>query len=163
MWKIFLVACYATLHPALSVRLSVGPSHFTFFGFLQSMASLLLPKWSSDRKYSPCPPARDWGSRVSGLVISWHTRLGWDWAQMKDFLKLFPDLTNSSYLSLTKEGYGWTKTYTLGSRIRWLRSCMWGQLIAGLWVRSTGPEGQIIGFRSQVSSLRNKGGHNYIN
>ena len=24
------------------------------------MASLLLPKWSNDLKYSPCPPARDW-------------------------------------------------------------------------------------------------------
>ena len=67
----FLVACYATLHLALSVRRSVRPSHFTFFGFLRSMASLLLPKWSSDLKYGPCPPARDWGSRVSGLVLSY--------------------------------------------------------------------------------------------
>lgn len=32
------------------------------------MTSLLLPKWSSDLKYGPCPPARDFGSRVSGLV-----------------------------------------------------------------------------------------------
>ena len=34
----FLVECYATLHPALSVRpsvrQSVGPSHFTFFGVI---------------------------------------------------------------------------------------------------------------------------------
>ena len=44
------------------VRPSVGP-HFTFFMFLRSLDSLLLPK------YGPCPPARDWGSRVSGLVI----------------------------------------------------------------------------------------------
>ena len=44
----FLVARYATLHPALSVRpsvrrsvpLSVRPSHFTSLGFLRSMASL---------------------------------------------------------------------------------------------------------------------------
>ena len=72
----FLVACYATLHPALSVcllsihpsvRPSVYPSYY-FFKFLRSLASLLLPKWSSDLKYCPCPPARDWGSRVSGLV-----------------------------------------------------------------------------------------------
>ena len=28
----------------------------------------LLPKCSSDLKYGPCPPARDLGSRVSGLV-----------------------------------------------------------------------------------------------
>ena len=55
----FLVACYATLHPALSVRRSVGPSvgpsvhpsvgpsvrhTLLFFGFLRSLASLLLPK-----------------------------------------------------------------------------------------------------------------------
>ena len=37
MRKTFLVACYATLHPALSVHTSVRPlvrlSHFTFFGF----------------------------------------------------------------------------------------------------------------------------------
>ena len=70
----FLVACYATLHPALSVRPSVGPSvrpsHFTFFGFLRFLASLLLPKWWSDLNYGPCPPARDWGSRVSGLVFN---------------------------------------------------------------------------------------------
>ena len=74
---IFLVACYATLHPALSVRPSVGPSvrrsvrpsHFTFFGFLGFLAWLLLPKWSGNLNYGPCPPARDWGSRVSGLVL----------------------------------------------------------------------------------------------
>ena len=32
------------------------------------MTSLLLPNWSSDLKYGPCPPARDLGSRVFGLV-----------------------------------------------------------------------------------------------
>ena len=55
---LFLVACYVTLHPALSVRwsirwyvgLSVRSSHFTFWGFLRSLASLLLPKWSSNLK-----------------------------------------------------------------------------------------------------------------
>ena len=36
----FLIACYATLHPALLVR----PSHLTFFGFLRFLASLPLPK-----------------------------------------------------------------------------------------------------------------------
>ena len=47
-------------------------------GFL---AMLLLPKCSTIRKYGPCPPARDWGSRVSGLVFfchlsfSFHNRL----------------------------------------------------------------------------------------
>ena len=52
-----------------SVHRSICPSHFTFFGFLQFLASLLLRKWSGDLNYSPCPPARDWGSRVSGLVF----------------------------------------------------------------------------------------------
>ena len=51
-----------------SVGPSIRPSHFTFFVFLRSSASLLLPKWSSDLKYGLCPPARDFGSRVSGLV-----------------------------------------------------------------------------------------------
>ena len=35
------------------------------------MTSLLLPKRFSDLKCVPCSPARDWGSRVSGLVLSW--------------------------------------------------------------------------------------------
>ena len=66
----FLVACYATLQ---STPHFVGPSlvrlsHFTFLVFLRSMASLLLPKWSSDLKYGPCPPVRNWGGRVSSLV-----------------------------------------------------------------------------------------------
>ena len=63
---------HATLQPALSVGrsvgLSVGPSHFTFFYDFISLTSLLLPKWSGDLKYGPCPPARDFGSHVSGLV-----------------------------------------------------------------------------------------------
>ena len=71
----FLVACYAALNPALLVRPSVRPSHFTFLGFLRSLASLLLPKRSSDLKYGPCPPARDWGSRVSGLVQCEHCQM----------------------------------------------------------------------------------------
>ena len=36
--------------------------------FFYSLTSLL-PKCSSDLKYSPCPPVRDLGSRVSGLVF----------------------------------------------------------------------------------------------
>ena len=35
----------------------------------QELAWQLLPKWSSDLKYGQCPPARDWGSPVSGLVF----------------------------------------------------------------------------------------------
>ena len=64
----FLVACYATLHPALSVRPSVGLSvrpsvcpsvtFYFFYGFY-SLTSLLLHKWSSELKHGPCPPARD--------------------------------------------------------------------------------------------------------
>ena len=80
----FLVACYATLHPALSVRrsfrrsvgLSVRPSHFTFSALMGVLALLLLPKCSTDLNYGPCPPARDWGSRVSGLVQSVRPSIG---------------------------------------------------------------------------------------
>ena len=41
--------------------------HF-FYDFI-SWTSLLLPTSSSDLKYGPCLPARDFGSRVSGLVF----------------------------------------------------------------------------------------------
>ena len=64
----FFLASYIRYSVGPSVGLSVGPSHFTFFVFLWSLASRLLPKWWSDLKYGPCPPARDWGSRASGLV-----------------------------------------------------------------------------------------------
>ena len=88
----FLVACYATLHQALSIHWSVHPSvrssvhlsvrpsihpsihpsvrpsHFIFSKSMGFLAIPLLPKCSTDIKYSPCPPARNWGSRVSGLV-----------------------------------------------------------------------------------------------
>ena len=59
----FLVACYATLHPPMSICLSVGQSvgpFFTFLGFFYLLSSLLLPKCPSDLLYHcPCPPARD--------------------------------------------------------------------------------------------------------
>ena len=51
------------------VRRSVGWSHFTFFYDFIFFTSLLLPKWSGDLIYGPCPPTRDFGSRVSGLVF----------------------------------------------------------------------------------------------
>ena len=44
-------------------------SHLTFFWFLGFLASPILPNWSGDLNYGPCPPARDWGSRVSGLIL----------------------------------------------------------------------------------------------
>ena len=72
-WLMFLVACKATLQPALSVRGSVGRqdgrSLLDFFLFLRYLASLFLPKCSSDIKYGPCPPVLDLG--VSSLVLSW--------------------------------------------------------------------------------------------
>ena len=53
-----------------SVGLSVGWSvTFYFFYEFYFWTSPLLPKWSGDLKYGPCPPARDFGSRVSGLVL----------------------------------------------------------------------------------------------
>ena len=56
----FLVACYATLWPAMSVRRSA----LAFFVLL-----LLLPNCLKSLFYHcPCPPARNFGSRVYGLV-----------------------------------------------------------------------------------------------
>ena len=81
----FAVAYYATLRPALSVRLSVRPSiqsvrpsgspHFTFFWFFAVYG--LTEKLSSDHQYNlcACPPARDLGSRVYGLGSSFSWRL----------------------------------------------------------------------------------------
>ena len=54
----------------LSVGRLVGWSvTLNFFYDFISLTSLLLPKWSDNLKYGPCPPARDFGSRVSGLVF----------------------------------------------------------------------------------------------
>jgi len=63
---------HATLQPALSVGQSVGRSvgwsvTFYFFYDFTFLTPLLLPKWSGDLKYGPCPPGCDFGSRVSGL------------------------------------------------------------------------------------------------
>ena len=68
---IFFSRVHATLQLALSIHPSVGWSvtFYFFYDFFFSSTSLLLPKWSSDLKYSPCQPARDWCSRVSGLVF----------------------------------------------------------------------------------------------
>ena len=56
-----------------SVGRSVGWSvTFYFFYEFYFRTSLLLLKWSGDLKYGPCPPARDFGSRVSGLVFFHH-------------------------------------------------------------------------------------------
>ena len=51
-----------------SVGWSVGHTLLFFYVFY-SLTILLLPKYSGELKYGPCPPARDWGSRVSGLVF----------------------------------------------------------------------------------------------
>ena len=48
----FLVACYASLHPALSVLPLVRPSHFTFFlvfAVFGLTAPALVIKWSQIR------------------------------------------------------------------------------------------------------------------
>ena len=61
---------HATLQPALSVGRSVGRlvGHTLLFYHFIFLTLLLLPKWSGDLKYGPCPPTRDFGSHVSGLV-----------------------------------------------------------------------------------------------
>ena len=77
--SIFLLSFFSRVHatqqPALSVGWLVGllvgwSVKLYFFYDYVSLTSLLLPKWSGDLKYGPCPPARDLGSRVSGLVLS---------------------------------------------------------------------------------------------
>ena len=67
---------HTILQPALSlgrsvgrlVGRSVGHTLLFFYDFI-FLTSLLLTKWSGDVKFGPCPPARDFGSRVSGLVF----------------------------------------------------------------------------------------------
>ena len=67
--QFILVACPRLNNSlCLSVGRSVGWSHFIFFYDFMTLTSRLLPKWSGDLKYGPCLPARDFGSRVSGLV-----------------------------------------------------------------------------------------------
>ena len=95
------VGCWSVCQ---SVRWSIGPSHFTFFGFLQSLASLLLPKWSSDHKYGPCPPARHWVavypalfshilSRVhTGQLVGWLVGRLVSWSHFTFFMILFFNL-----------------------------------------------------------------------
>ena len=122
----FLVACYATLHPALSVGRSVGPL-LTFSAFLSFSSIPLLPKCSGDLlKHCSFTPARDWGSRVSGLVLfltelksgqkqtTWKMQMGIDSAsngannlynltlanKTKSLLQLKTDFPNTSALSV---------------------------------------------------------------
>ena len=99
---VFLVACYATLLPFLSVGWLVGrlvghtsllrgPRFFPSNGVIgyskksmpgcvsglvfYSLTILLLPNCSGELKYGPCPSARDWGNHVSGLVGVNYTNL----------------------------------------------------------------------------------------
>ena len=76
-----------------SVGPSVRPSHFTFSALMGVLALLLLPKCSTDLNYGPCPPARDWGSRVSGLVLSYIDILGKSICHDK-----YPEETSIEYL-----------------------------------------------------------------
>ena len=52
-----------------SVGWSVGQSVGHTLLFFYSLTVRLLSKWSGELKHGPCPPTRDWGSRVTGLVI----------------------------------------------------------------------------------------------
>ena len=50
--------------------LSVGRSVGSLSAFLSFLSPLLLPKCSGDLlQHCSCPPERDWGSRLSGLVF----------------------------------------------------------------------------------------------
>ena len=77
------------------VGLSVTSYFFYDFYFL---SSLLLPKWSSDLKYDPCPPARDLGSRLSGLVPF---LLGIPTATRPDFLSREVPIVNATIEAFT--------------------------------------------------------------
>ena len=61
-------SCSETFHATLSIGWLVGQSRFKLFYDLIFLTPILMPKLSNDLKYGPCPPARDFGSRVSGLV-----------------------------------------------------------------------------------------------
>ena len=76
---VFLVACYATLHPTLSVRLSVrqsvhrsvGPSvrpTLLFFGFCGFWPHCSCPNDRVTSSTAPPPPVCDWGSCVLGWL-----------------------------------------------------------------------------------------------
>ena len=59
-----------TLHPALSVHLSVGwlVGWLVGLSVLYSLTLLLLPKWFSALKNGPCLALCDYGSRVFRLL-----------------------------------------------------------------------------------------------
>ena len=65
----YLVACYATLHPAMSVRWSVGWSVGRLVGRSVGWSITLELKSGKTRISAPAHPSAT-GGRVSGLVIS---------------------------------------------------------------------------------------------
>ena len=69
---IFLVPCTRLCNPlCLPVGWLVGwlVTFYFFFNDFIFLTPLLLLKWSCDLKYGPCPPARNFGSQISGLVF----------------------------------------------------------------------------------------------
>ena len=64
--------CPATLQPAPTETLPMPTCKPLLIGRVSGLVyfftSLHLPEWPSDLKYSPYPPARDWGCRVSEFV-----------------------------------------------------------------------------------------------
>ena len=54
------------------VCLSIGwlvNGHTLLLYDFYSLTALLRPERFNDLRYGPCPPARDWGSRVSGILF----------------------------------------------------------------------------------------------
>ena len=91
----FLVACWATLHPAFSFRPSV---------FLRSLASLLLPKCSIDLKYGPCPPAPCIRPFLVADTRLYKSHFGWSFRRSvghKTLFRGFPLLPTRPRLMLT--------------------------------------------------------------
>merc|ERR1712121_164927 len=83
-----------------SVCRSVTFYFFYFFYDYYFWTSLLLPKWSSDLKYGPCPPARDFGSRVSGLVFGQRPRRGRSPVEHRGNLSVRPSVRTSVRASI---------------------------------------------------------------
>ena len=62
------------LYPAVSIR----RSPFIFSSFLSVLSSQLLPKCPRDLlQHCSCPPARNWGSRVSSLLLNQNRAASW--------------------------------------------------------------------------------------
>ena len=73
----FLVACYATLHPALSVGLSVGRSHFTFFMIFILWPYCSCPIGLVTSNMAPAHPHATWVAVYPALFFWARDKVTW--------------------------------------------------------------------------------------